>query len=170
MTKNWSAATTLAIAATLAACSSVRLYQLVREHGWNGALLYIWEGDPHPRHIRGHVHVLDKAESLLHSATATLGVLQEALQRARLNSVDDSDPSSVVILWKQYLPTREKDLRQTLARISHDLDAAAATIDQIPTQDEIRIRKKSLSTNVVQCMEQVDTLIAFFKRATDTSK
>jgi hypothetical protein len=160
-----SATTTVAVLGL----SSFWFYQLVQNYGFDGALRFLWEGDPNPEHIRDHVRTLNTAAKALNTQQKTISVFEEGLERARLDTIDDSDASSILVLWRKNLPSSLLDLRKHLAKLSYDLDRLAATVDQVPTDEEIRQQKKQLSKRVVFLMERADALIAFFKSATDES-
>lgn len=163
---------TLATTATTVAAigfSTFWFYPLLRDYGWDGALRYIWEGDPNPERIRDHVATLNTVAKALTAQEKTMSILEEGLERARLDTIDESGPASILVLWRKNLPNSLRDLRKHLAKVSSDLDKLAAKVDQVPTEDEVRQRKKDLSKTVVGLMERADAMIAFFKSATDDS-
>jgi len=153
----------------LLGASTVWFSYLVHCYGVDGALRYIWEGDPNPENIREQMEKLSAAEKGLKKQIKTISTLEEGLQRARLDTIDDSDPSSLLTIWRRNLPANLQDLRTRLALLSADLDKIASIVDQgLPPQEdgeEVRKRKKALSKRVVVVMERVDALIDFFKTA-----
>lgn len=138
---------------------------LVSEYGWEGALRYIWEGDAFPHHIRKYLDSLEDGEASLDAAGKTLTELEEGLERARLDSVDGSEASSILPLWEKNI--FRMDLRKQLAKLSYDLDNIAANLDNIISEElgDVKIKKKKLSKQVVQYMERADCLIQFFEHA-----
>lgn len=154
-------------AVVLIGTSSYWLYQCVSDYGWEGTLRYIWEGDPYPDQIRLYLDSLDDVErSLGHEATL-LSSLEEGLERARLDSIDDSSPSSILKMWESNTPIQ--DLQMQLAKLSYELDQRAAKVDQVILSDEdhvdIKLRKKALSKRIVRLMERTDRLILFYQKA-----
>lgn len=166
---SWIKIATTATTAAAIGFSSYWAFRLVQAYGCEGALRYIWEGNPHPERIRGHIASLESAEKALKAQEDTISVLEEGLQRARLDTIDESTLSSIFILWRKNLPSALFDLRKHLANLSSELDKLAAHIDQVPIEDEVRQRKKELSKTVVGVMERVDALIAFILSAIDES-
>lgn len=154
----------------VAGASSFWFYQLLCNYGWLGALRYIWEGDPNPEHIREHLKTLSTVEKALRKQEKTISTLEEGFERAQLDSIDDSSFATILVLWRKNLPNSLLDLRKHLAKLSHDLDELAAKVDQVPSNEETRSRKKLLSTWVVGLMERADALITFLKTATDESE
>jgi len=148
---------------------------LVHSYGIEGALRYIWEGDPNPEHIREQAEKLNAAEKALKKQTKAISTFEEALQRARLDTIDESDPGAIVLVWKRNLPKTLQDLQMRLAFLSTDLDKIASQIDQVQIdqvfedgderKDEVRTRKRFLSKHAVKLMERADALIAFYKTA-----
>jgi small-conductance mechanosensitive channel len=154
------AATTTALA--WIGFSSMWLYQLVREHGWDGAVRFIWEGDPNPEHVREHIATLCATEKALNEHEKIVSLLEEGLEKARQNTFDESrSQDSILAIWRQNLPHSLLDLRKQLAKVSSDLDNLAAAIDQVPTENEVGREKKLQSNRVVGLMDRVDALIAF---------
>jgi len=137
-------------------------YRLVRQHGWQGALYYVWDGDPTLPYLRDRIAVLSSTEEKLEKKQLTISGLEEALQRARLDTIDGADMTDVRQLWAKY--SRSKDLRQKLALLSHDLDQLAATLDRIESANDtsVQAKKKKLSSSVVLLMERTDQLITAF--------
>ena len=150
--------------------SAIGFSYLVHRYGFGGALRFIWEGDPHPESIREQLSSLRTAEKDIKRHVKIVATLEEGLQRARLDTIDDSDASAILDLWKQNLPKNLQDLRTRLALLSTDLDKVASRLDQVlPPQiggEEVGQRKKSLSKSVVTLMERADALIDFFKTTT----
>jgi hypothetical protein len=163
--------------ATLSVAASYCLYQSVSEYGWEGALRYIWEGDPYAPAIRDYMHILDQVEKLRVTQEIRINTVEEALERARLDSVDDDSRATttkeIVKLWIEYYSP--KSLEKALGDISHILDRLAAQVDGVllsTTEDgsasshiltELKRRKKLLSKQLVLDMERCDALITFFQ-------
>jgi hypothetical protein len=131
--------------------------RLVQSYGWSGALRYIWEGDSEEN--------LDAAQNSLEKCNRKITVLEEGLKQAQIKTSNKADLSQVLLIWRHSIPSNISDLRTHLALLSHDLDKAAAKIDQAPSNEISRARKKDLSRTVVNLMDRADALIAFFKTA-----
>jgi hypothetical protein len=145
--------------------SSYWFYHLVQRYGFDGAIRYIWEGSPYPTHVRQFMDTLKDVDEALEQQERKIAMLEEALERAKLDSVDESESPHLLTLWKTYLDD-DYDLRRQLAVVSESLDKLAATVDQVlPVQEDIKEPKKSLSTRAVELMERVDALIHFFRSA-----
>lgn len=137
---------------------------LVSEYGVMGALNYIWEGDPYPN-MREQFDALKDVQVKADKQEKVLGKLEEALERSHLDSIDGSESSLVLELWKANLP-KNMDLRTRLGLLSSDLDELAAKVDGCPSQgaEMLKEKKKQASQRIVKLMERVDVLIAFFKK------
>ena len=160
----------MSVAATaLLGASTIWFSYLVHSYGLQGALRYVWEGDPNPEEIREQMAKLNAAEKSLKKQTKVISTFEEGLERARLDTIDDSDAATLLPLWRSNLPQNLRDLRMRLAFLSTDLDKIAAQIDQVlpPAEDgdEVRQRKKFLSRHAVKLMQRADELIAFYKKA-----
>ena len=142
----------------------VWLCRTVSRYGFKGTLNYVWVGDPYPD-LREYLDALCEIEGSFERETKILTSVEEALDRARLDSVDTADEISVLRLWEKNVP--DGDLRKQLAFLSDRLDKLAAKIDGVPALEklEIRRRKKQLSTKGVALMERVDSLITFYRQA-----
>lgn len=151
----------------LVGLSSYWCYRLVRQYGWDGALRYIWEGDPLPRDVRECVDALENASKGLTEQETIILLLEEGLERAHLDTVDESGHAAILDAWRTNLPLAQPDIRGDLAKASAALDQLAADIDQVPNQETVRPTKKDLSHRVVALMERIDVLIDFFKQATN---
>jgi len=165
------------VATGLLGATTVGFSYLVHCYGFNGALRFIWEGDPNPEHVRDQMGKLHTAEKSLKNQTKTIATLEEGLQRARLDTIEDSDPSAILALWRRNIPDKLRDLRTRLALLSTDLDKIAATVDQVLPPppaveggEEVRQKKKRLSQRVVQLMARADALIVFFKTTTSAAQ
>ena len=158
--------------ATLLGASALWFSYLLHGHGFEGALRFIWDGDPNPEDIRELMNTLSSAEKELNRRAQTISTLEEGLQRARLDTIDDPDPSAILDLWRRNLTKNFQDLRTRLALLSTDLDKLAARVDQVlPPQEsgeEVGHRKKALSKRVVALMERADALIELFRKAGDS--
>ena len=146
--------------------STYWFYKFVQSYGWCGTLRYIWEGDPLSREIRQLVDILQAVSQSLDKIGVAILTLEKELERARLDSIDGASPADILNLWRTNLHYTEHDLRKHLATVSHDLDVMASKVDQIPTKEEVRQRKKELSSHTVLLMARADRLIEFFTIAT----
>jgi hypothetical protein len=168
--------------ATLSAAASYCfLHQSVsNKYGWEGALRYIREGDPYAPVIREYMRILDLVEKSGVAQEIRINTVEEALERAKLDSGVDADSRAtttkeeiVLKLWIEYYsPT---SLKKALGDISHILDRLAAQVDGVllsTTEDgsasshiltELKRRKKLLSKQLVLDMERCDALITFFQ-------
>jgi hypothetical protein len=158
---SWTTVATSLTASALIA-TTYCVYQLVNEYGWEGTYYYVWDGDPHPPHLRDRMISLENIDNKLDKKEKVVSTLEEGLERASLDSVDGSDLAHIQKLWQKNVT---KDLRQTLNLLSYDLDELAAKVDQVIAGDvaEIKTKKKDLSTRAVQLMERADALIRVYK-------
>mmetsp|Transcript_20360 Transcript_20360/g.48410 ORF Transcript_20360/g.48410 Transcript_20360/m.48410 type:complete len:193 (+) Transcript_20360:130-708(+) len=138
----------LATATTVAAFSTFKLCQLSKRRGSvASALRLIWEGDLE------QARCLEEAEVLLAKTQSSVSQIEEALDRARLDTVDDNrnnsttpnknnnSPNSknnkrdVLDRWKQNYRTNvtddNADLRSALATANDACDKVAAMVDSI---------------------------------------
>jgi hypothetical protein len=150
-----------------AGLSSYGCYRLVRRYGWEGALRYIWEGDPLPHDVRECIDTLEKASKGLEEQETVISSLEEGLERAHLDTVDESSHAAILEAWRVNLPRTQQDIRGNLAMASAKLDTLAADIDQVENKETVRQTKKDLSRRVVDLMVRIDLLIDFFKQATN---
>ena len=182
---SWTAALTTTAVLSLAGMASYGCWTLVKQYGWEGAMNYIWEGDPYP-HIRQYLTQLDQLTQQLDQAETILGQLQETRERAQLECIDYHDTTtdysnnkniktahdqqSVQLLvqtwqdtWKAtyYYHQKKRDLATVAGGLSQLLDRTAARIDAVPAASHalVKQRKKALSQRVVQLMEQTDHCI-----------
>mmetsp|Transcript_22176 Transcript_22176/g.44404 ORF Transcript_22176/g.44404 Transcript_22176/m.44404 type:complete len:194 (-) Transcript_22176:307-888(-) len=176
------AAITAATAATLAIVllrrrrSMSSFYQSHR--GINGILRYIWIGDHLPPPIRVAMDELDAVEEQMTMAEVQLETIEILIERTLLESVDGptvastglsdedrniGDPSNTdrIDLQKQ-LFQQHPELKKDIALFSNLLDKLAASIDAINSQsdDEVKRRKKGLSTKIVYLMNELDRMMA----------
>ena len=164
----------LGAATVLVGTGGYHLSQWVQEYGWEGALHYIWEGDPYPaeRERLDKLDVLEKRlvlyEGRLVSWQATL---DSVMATARLNTIDDASPRMIFAEWQQELGKRQagkqQDLRTRLAILSSDLDKLAGQIDSVMSSGSpvLKQRKKALSQRIVQAMARADQMIDVYKKA-----
>ena len=158
----WLSIATSVTATALVAATGYSVFQLVQAYGWEGALSYIWEGDPFPPHVRERMHTLEGIEKKLNKKEKSLSQMEECLERARLDSVDESAPSHIRSLWEK---NYAKDLRKALSLLSYDLDQIASSIDGVSSKEQVEIksRKKALSTRCVKLMDRADVLMKVYK-------
>lgn len=136
---------------------------LVAEYGLEGALNYIWEGDPYPD-LRERLDSLRTAERQIEKPEKMLHKLETALERSHLDSIDAAEAAAVVQQWQANLPSI--DLRTRLGILSSDFDKVAAQVDSVVASgsDVLKERKRVLSKRLVALMERVDKLISFYKK------
>lgn len=146
---------------------------LVEEYGWEGAIRYIWDGEPYPPTIQALLDVLAQAEKSRSAQVARLNAIEEALERARLDSVDDVKTNKEIVRrWAEnYRPT---NLEKALAEQSNILDKLAAQVDAVilagkesdgnsRVVHDIKRRKKLLSKQLVLDMERCDAFVACYQ-------
>ena len=147
--------------------------KLVKEYGWEGALRYVWEGEPYPSKSQELLDSIVETEKARLTLDSLLNAIEEALERARLDSFGDARTTKVIVLrWiENYRP---RSLEKTLAEISESLDKLAGRVDSVvvagaDAEDnsriigEIRRRKKVLSKQLVLDMERCDAFIACYQ-------
>jgi hypothetical protein len=158
---------TVTTAVVLIATSSYWIYQCVSEYGVDGTMRYIWEGDPYPEKIRVYLDALDDVERSLEHEVTLLCSLEEGLERAGLDCIDDSSPASILKIWESNCPIQ--DLQMQLAKLSYELDQYASRVDQLILSDadhaNIKERKKAQSKRIVRFMERTDCLVSFYQKA-----
>jgi hypothetical protein len=165
MSSNIRATLLLGAAAVVTTAVSILSWQCVSKYGFEGALRYAWEGNPHPPEIRDSIKRLEKVERSIQKESL-LGDLEESLARARLDSVDGV--SVVVPLWM--VAHAPRNLEHDLAKVSHDLDTLAANVDSVASHGDagIKLRKKQCSQQVVRMMERADILLACYQQENTT--
>jgi hypothetical protein len=166
MTTNFSNA----LGVSIAAAASYMLYHSVSEYGWNGTIMLIWEGDPYTEQAREYLEILDSATRIQERQELEINIIEEALERARLDSVDDKDSISTKELWANYYPSH---LEKVLVGMSDKLDKVAAKVDGVLLSSrldsapqvfqKIRQKKKLLSKQLVLNMERCDALMASYE-------
>lgn len=157
--------TITAVAAVLGV-SAYWFHSLVTQYGWQGALSYIWEGDPYPN-LRERLDQLDSVARKMRKPETLLTTLETALERAHLDSIDAADAAAVVATWQgNVLPNNNTDLRTRLGILSSDWDKLAAQVDGVTSDGSVVLKdaKKQLSQRLVKLMERTDVLIAFYKQ------
>jgi hypothetical protein len=161
--------------ATLSVATVYMIHQAVSEYGWEGSLNYLWVGDPyHGSPVGKYFKVLQEAELSMGKEEARISEIEEALDRARLDSVEDGEKTTkeVVLLWMANYPGLEK----ALAGLDNKLDKVAAKIDGVLLSktnssshkvqhkvQELKKKKKLLSKKLVVDMERCDALMASYK-------
>lgn len=159
---------------TLAAAAGVIFHKtLVEEYGWEGALRYVWEGQPYSSNIQAQLNSLKDAEKTRIVQEARLNAIEEALERARLDSIDDARTTKAIVLrWKENY--RPRDLEKTLGELSATLDKLAAQVDAVILSgtdsnnnsriaQDIKRRKKVLSKQLVLDMERCDAFMTCYQ-------
>lgn len=154
----------IAAVASLVGFSAYWFHGLVSLYGWEGAVNYIWEGDPYPN-LRERLDKLKAVARKIAKPEKLLNSFETALERANLDSIQEADASSVVQQWQANLPA-SIDLRTRLGILSSDLDKLAAQVDGVVSEGStvLKDRKKDLSKRLVRFMERTDKLIAFYKQ------
>lgn len=159
--------------ATVTAAVSYMLYQSISQYGVEGTIRYIWVGDPYHALQRQYLTILKKGAQARIKEEKRLNEIEEALDRARLDSIDDhtrketTTTREIVKAWIENYPSLEKSLAQT----SQTLDRLAAQVDGVllsktdpnsKISQEIKREKKLLSKQLVLDMERCDALICSF--------
>ena len=164
----------VAAGVTLVAVAGVMFRKtLVEEYGWEGALRYVWEGDPYTSNIRVLLDSIADAENTRVFQGARLNAIEESLERARLDGVDEVRTNKAIVLrWKDN--HRPRDLEKELAELSSILDKLAAQVDGViisgtdsnirtRVAEDIKQRKKVLSKQLVLDMERCDAFMACYQ-------
>uniref|UniRef100_A0A7S4AIA2 Uncharacterized protein n=1 Tax=Pseudo-nitzschia australis TaxID=44445 RepID=A0A7S4AIA2_9STRA len=161
-----STATTLAsvAAAVAAAYAGYEFHRSVRDYGWEGALRYVWEGDPYDPDLREAVDQLEDAEFELRATSRIddrLSGLEESLDDATASASSTGDDSYLSVrlwnvIWMDHPSNTSSinsssssskivplDVERTLADMSHQLDKIAANVDGIVVSSS----SSSLSSN-----------------------
>ena len=157
-------AVTVAIvtAGTLGAAFSFWLYQSVKDHGWEGTVRFIWEGEYYPEDVRSALEMLESAETQLAVHVSVIELIQTSLARAKLNSVDELSRVNKDDWASAHGPS---NLEKDLATLSFDLDRLAATVDAVVLVDvSLRPKKKRISQDIVTAMEKADALLNVYQR------
>jgi hypothetical protein len=162
------AATTASVA--LAGTVAVWFSSLVQKYGWSGACRFVWEGNPHPEHLRDYVATLDEAEQALQSNEKAIIELELALSKCRATATSTTANGVILAGWRGNLPAAQRDLQMVLAQVSHYLDELAAKLDQPTAEEQLRVRRKTLSENAVALMWRIDVLIAHYNDMSDNKK
>jgi hypothetical protein len=156
--------------ATITAAASYWLHHSVSQYGWDGTLRYIWEGDPYSPKVRHYMETLDDADQSRKSQERLIAAIEEALERARLDSIDDTKTTrEIVKAWITIF--RPKNLEKSLSQLDTVLDKLAAKVDGILISaadnsrvfQELKRRKKLLSKQLVLAMERTDALLASYR-------
>jgi hypothetical protein len=156
------------VLSTAAAAASVFLYQSISEYGFQGTLRYIWEGEPYNPRIRTFLNTLEKAAKEITKQQSTIASIEEALERARLNSVDGASSTQVAKIWVETF--RPKNLEKALAQLDNDIDKISSMVDGVVLAGDdsagaelVKNKKKSLSKNLLLAGERTDALLASYK-------
>ena len=154
--------TTIAIT-SITITSSYYCYQLVSQYGWDGAFWYIWEGSPYPPQVRKEFETLEDVEENIEKESQILDRLEEAYERAQLDSVDGSSEATIVELWNSNLPKR--NLEKLIGRVSYNLDLFASNVDAVPSKQDaaLKARKKQVSNQIVKLMQRADVYVAHYQ-------
>jgi hypothetical protein len=168
---SWERVPIKAVAVTALVASGAVFYKaVVAEYGWVGACRYIWEGEAYSPQIQTILDSLNDVEAKRAAQEARLSGIEEALERARLDYVDDASEvrwlpatkdratKAIVLRWVDYYKPRNLEI--TLGDLSAALDKLAATVDAVVLSGpdansttrvvgEIKRRKKVLSKQLV---------------------
>jgi hypothetical protein len=150
-TPYWPSVAVTAVVTVGAGAVTYWLVDSLWNHGWDGTLQYIWEGDPYSPQMRIHVDsILLVKQSMARDEQAI-----ESLEQQWQSSL--SSESSSLVLSKE------------LGRLSYELDQYAYQLDQVRFSSQWRYRywksqRKELATRLVALMERVDQLIAICER------
>lgn len=163
-----------AVGVTVAAVAGIIFHKtLVEEYGWEGALRYVWEGEPYSASIQKLLDSLSDAEKEIVVQEGRLNAIEETLERARLDSIDDARTTKAIVLrWKENY--RPRDLEKTLGELSSTLDKLAALVDAVILSgkesdtssrvvQDIKQKKKVLSKQLVLHMERCDAFMACYQ-------
>lgn len=174
---------TVTAGTAIVAVGAFFLRNSIKENGWEGTLRYIWEGDVYSGDMRVHVDSLEKAEVARAIQESRLSSMEEALERARLESVDEtnvedegkrSNVQSRKDIAQKWVSSFDGDLSRTLADVSDKLDKVASQVDEVIfslselnadnlLMRQLRQRKKLLSKTIILDMERCDALIASYQ-------
>jgi hypothetical protein len=165
-----------AVATAATAAASYWIYQSVSQYGWDGTLRYVWEGDPYSPHVRASMETMEQAEQARHVLETLISTIEEALERARLDSIDDAASTKEIgKLWMaNFAPS---NLETSLTKLSYTLDKLAAKVDGVlvaggdqhsSVQQDLKRRKKLLSKQIVLAMERADALLAAYEVLQET--
>mmetsp|Transcript_9654 Transcript_9654/g.11554 ORF Transcript_9654/g.11554 Transcript_9654/m.11554 type:complete len:170 (+) Transcript_9654:78-587(+) len=163
----WVNGAAIAVSATAVTASTIWICSTLSKYGLDGTLRYIWVGDPLSPEVRQSVSTLEKVESKIPKLEKLLMQIEEALSKARLDSIDD-EKWIVVPQWiVSYAP---KNLEKDITKLDTSLDRLAAEVDAIASHDnaEVKLLKKEYSQRIVQLMGRTDALLAIYAQQ-DTS-
>lgn len=189
--RSWIELLGISLATATTAYGAYWTYGSVSKYGWDGTLRYVWEGDPYTPELRKYDEILNQVEkSRLQEETKTNDI-EEALERARLDSVDDGRSTKavstttkittkeIVKLWIDNYSAKGGNLEKSLAGLSHNLDKLAGKVDSViisssstaskdtdnapKVVEDLKKRKKLLSKQLVLDMERCDALMASFQ-------
>lgn len=149
--------------AFLGTASTVVLAGLVSKYGVTGTLRLIWEGDHRAPHVRDTSDDLDDLEAELVRLATEADDVDVDVRTAFLNEVDsnDGDEASETRTLSALSPASLSGLKRRVATLDHELDRVTADVDSVRAHDveELRRRKKRLSTLVVAQMRRVDQFV-----------
>ena len=132
----------------------------------------LWEGDPCTDEERSCLDKIQLIQQKIDTSEAAINILEEGLERAKLDSVDLGDAvDSSMILDSWQKNTSSSDLRSEIGLLSYNLDKIAADIDGLAVleHNDIRKKKKQLSSVIVAMMDRVDQMIAIFEQLQQSS-
>eukprot|EP00536_Pseudo-nitzschia_multiseries_P006682 jgi/Psemu1/296337/fgenesh1_pm.145_\ len=181
----WPALALASVAAAATAYAGYELHRSVQNHGWEGTLRYIWEGDPYDPDLREAVDKLEDAEwDLAATIDDRLSGLEASLDAATA-AATAAPGEPIVRLWNEAWmehPSRSitpLTVERTLADTSDRLDKIAAKVDGVIVgasssssflTQRVKKRKKLLSKTIVSNMERCDALVASFHTLREEAK
>lgn len=154
---NTTTAFALALVSVAVSYAAYEFHRSVQDYGWEGAVRYIWEGDPYEPKLREYVSILDESEYNLNAFLINdrLCGLEESLNIATsLSSSTKSSTSATTTItgtttssvsklsgiwnqkWMEHPSNNNSSLticsiERTLADLSYSLDKIAARVDGI---------------------------------------
>mmetsp|Transcript_8152 Transcript_8152/g.20204 ORF Transcript_8152/g.20204 Transcript_8152/m.20204 type:complete len:247 (+) Transcript_8152:30-770(+) len=173
-TSSQSTAVVVVAITAVVAYAGYELNRSVREHGWEGTLRLIWEGDAYDPALRDAVDELENAEFDLratHRIDDRLKGLEESLDTATATAIASSSaPANVAIenLWNEVWMEHSANIgsscsnhrnnpggdnpitvERTLAHISDHLDKIAARVDGVILSSSSTEAEKCHTNNAV---------------------
>jgi hypothetical protein len=142
--------------ATLSVATVYMIHQAVSEYGWEGALNYVWVGDPYDGSPVGkYLKVLQEADLSMGKEETRISEIEEALDRARLDSVEvDKNTMKEVVILDKVAAKIDGVLLSKTNSSSHKVQHKV---------QELKKKKKLLSKKLVVDMERCDALMASYK-------
>jgi hypothetical protein len=153
-----------AFAVGLVVPTAIWFIRLVSLYGFDGTMRIIWEGSPYQPRVRERMEELDEVQdevddldqSILTSLERRFQTMLRSEESRALNPVSSTASHDVLIRQE-----KESDLRVELAGLSDELDKLAARVDAVAsgTDLDVKVRKKAISSNIVEIMGRTDRLL-----------